>query len=129
MAASEFTPAMLRAQRLGATPLKLAEIREQNRAIIKFKTGMKNERTELITETRRMLTAPHTDQDVLAARDKIIAFNNKVPMVVVAGTTYRDPEYLIEVRDIVQSAKTAAQKDRKTVRGVEMSNIQRAYLQ
>jgi hypothetical protein len=129
MAASEFTPAMLRAQRLGAVPLKLAEIREQNRAIIKFKMGMKNERTKLITETRRMLTAPHTDQDALAARDKIIAFNNKVPIRVVAGITYYDPEYFIELKDIIQSAKTAAQKDRKTIRGVEMSNIQRAYLQ
>ena len=127
MGPEEFTSTDLINQRLGATPLKLAEVREENRKIIGWKKGMGKERTDLIVETRKMLIAPHTDQDIIEARNKIIAFNSKVPTV--PGTNYGDPEFIIEPKDIMQSIETSTKKAEKSIRGVEMSDAQRAYLQ
>jgi len=127
MAPEEFTTLDLINQRLGATPLKLAEAREENRKILGWKHSMEDERNNLIKETRMMLSAPHTEQDITAAIAKIIAYNNKVPTV--PGTNYGDPTYIIERKDIAQSIKTAEKKAQKSIRGVEMSPAERSYLQ
>jgi hypothetical protein len=117
MGADEFSTNDLVGQVLGFAPDKLARLREQNRMTREWQFRMVEQRKEIFREYRELLGDPEsTPEDFALIIAKVRRFNEVVPL----DSRGRPLSgYLIEPKDIRQSARSRAQLEEKTVRGVK----------
>ena len=104
-------------QVLGFTPNELSRIREINRTTQAWQRAMDKTRNELFDEYRSLLDDPETTQeDINVMVEKVLRYNAKVPL---RPDGVPLPNYIIEPRDIMQSLRSRATREKKTYRGVE----------
>lgn len=117
MGKDEFSTKELVGQVLGFTPNELSRIREINRTTQAWQRSMDEERKGLFEEYRTLLDDPETTQgDISMMIEKVLRYNAKVPL---RPDGVPLPNYVIEPRDIMQSLRGRATREKKSYRGVE----------